>query len=53
MSLMRKVMQLANSPQGKKMIDQGKRHASDPATRRKIQEMLAKRSGGKGGGRPF
>jgi hypothetical protein len=39
MSLMSKVAQFARSPQGRRTGDQAKRWVSDPANRRKIEQI--------------
>jgi hypothetical protein len=46
MSLISRVATLARSPQGRRLTEQAKRAASDPNTRRKIEQVrhrLAKR----------
>lgn len=45
-----KVQQFLRSPQGRKYTDQAKRYASNPQNRQKVQGMLSKFRGGKGGG---
>jgi hypothetical protein len=45
-----KVQQFLRSPQGRKYTDQAKRYASNPQNRQKMQGMLSKFRGGKGGG---
>jgi hypothetical protein len=37
MSLFKNVAKFAQSPQGRRLIDQGKRAAQDPETRRKLE----------------
>jgi hypothetical protein len=48
--LFSKVQQFLRSPQGRKYTDQAKRYASNPQNRQKMQGMLSKFRGGKGGG---
>ncbi|HEX8935353.1 MAG TPA: hypothetical protein VF788_14415 [Pseudonocardiaceae bacterium] len=42
-SLFNKIRQFLNSPQGRRMIDQGRQYASDPQNRAKLRELLARR----------
>jgi hypothetical protein len=48
MSLFKKVTEFANSPQGRKVIDQAKKYASDPKNKEKIDQVKNKIFG-KGG----
>jgi hypothetical protein len=51
--LLRKIQQFASGPQGRKAIEEAKRLAKDPSTRRKIDDARRKlmNRGGGGGGR--
>ena len=40
MSLFKKVSEFANSEQGRKVIDQAKKYASDPKNKEKIEQAL-------------
>jgi hypothetical protein len=50
---LRKLQDLASGPQGRKVVDEAKRLARDPDTRRKIDDARRKlmNRGGGGGGR--
>lgn len=39
MSLLRKAAKFAQSPQGKKAVDQAKKLASDPKNKQKLEEL--------------
>jgi hypothetical protein len=38
-SLLAKVAQFARSPQGRKLFDQARRRANDPATRARVEQV--------------
>ncbi|GAA4838054.1 hypothetical protein [Saccharopolyspora rosea] len=42
MSLFKKVSEFANSEQGRKVIDQAKKYASDPKNKEKIEQVKNK-----------
>lgn len=44
-SLMNRVMAFLRSPQGRRMVDQGRRQMSRPGNRSKLQGLLAKLRG--------
>ncbi|GAA0520883.1 hypothetical protein GCM10011581_11320 [Saccharopolyspora subtropica] len=48
MSLLKKVTEFAHSPQGRKVLDQAKKYASDPKNKEKIDQVVHKLFG-KGG----
>lgn len=48
MSLFKKVTDFASSPQGKKVMDQAKKYATDPKNKEKIDQVKDKFFGGKG-----
>ena len=53
-SLLQRLSTLARSPQGRRMVDQARRAASDPRNRQKVEGLLRSRLGGRrGGGRPY
>jgi hypothetical protein len=45
-SFMKKIQDFAKSPQGKKLVDDAKKMASDPKTKQKIDEARKKFMGG-------
>ncbi|WP_187352002.1 hypothetical protein [Allosaccharopolyspora coralli] len=47
MSLFKKASEFAKGPQGKKMMDQAKKFASDPKTKSKLNEFKKKFNGDK------
>ena len=49
-SFMRTLTKLASSPQGRQMVQRAKAEASKPQNRAKIEQIVRKVSGGKGGG---
>jgi hypothetical protein len=50
MSLFKKVTDFAKSPQGKKVMDQAKKYASDPKNKEKIDQVKNKFMGKGGSG---
>jgi hypothetical protein len=42
-SLFGRITKFAQSPQGRRLADQAKRRAEDPATQRKIKQLLSRR----------
>ncbi len=42
-SILSKIQHFLNSPQGRRMIDQGRRYASDPRNREKLRKLLSRR----------
>lgn len=42
-SIFSKIRRFLNSPQGRRMIDQGRRHASNPENRAKLLGLLSRR----------
>jgi hypothetical protein len=42
MSLLRKLSDLAKSPEGKRLAEQAKRYATDPKNKQKIDELREK-----------
>ncbi len=53
-NLMKKLTDLANSPQGRKLVDRAQQFANDPKTKEKVEQVKTKiaekRSGGSTGG---
>jgi hypothetical protein len=53
-TLMKKLSELANSPQGKKLVDKAQQFANDPKTKEQVEKAKSKlaeiRSGGSTGG---
>jgi hypothetical protein len=42
MSLIKNIARFARSPQGRRLVDQGKRAAQDPENRRKLEAVRAR-----------
>jgi hypothetical protein len=42
-SLFGRIAKFAQSPQGRRLADQAKRRAEDPATQRKIRQLMSRR----------
>jgi hypothetical protein len=42
-SLFGRITKFAQSPQGRRLADQAKRRAEDPATQRKLKQLLSRR----------
>jgi hypothetical protein len=42
-SLLGRIATFAKSPQGRRLTDQAKRYAQDPATQRKIRQLMSRR----------
>jgi hypothetical protein len=42
-SILSKVRNFLDSPQGRRMIDQGRQYASDPQNRAKLRALLSRR----------
>jgi hypothetical protein len=42
-SILDKIRHFLNSPQGRRMIDQGRRYASNPQNRAKLRDLLSRR----------
>jgi hypothetical protein len=42
-SILSKIRHFLNSPQGQRMIDQGRQYASDPQNRAKLRDLLSRR----------
>ena len=42
-SILDKIRRFLNSPQGRRMIDQGRRYASNPQNRAKLRDLLSRR----------
>lgn len=42
-SILSKIRHFLNSPQGRQMIDQGRRYASNPQNRAKLRDLLSRR----------
>jgi hypothetical protein len=42
-SLFTRIAKFAQSPQGRRAADQAKRYAQDPATQRKIRQLMSRR----------
>lgn len=42
-SIFSKIRHFLNSPQGRRMVDQGRRYASDPRNRAKLRGLLSRR----------
>jgi hypothetical protein len=42
-SIVSKIKQFLDSPQGRRMIDQGRQYASDPQNRAKLRDLLSRR----------
>jgi len=42
-SIFSKVRHFMNSPQGRRLVDQGRRYASDPQNREKLRGLLSRR----------
>ncbi len=41
-SLTRRIMELARSPQGRRLIEQAKQQARDPENRRRLEQLRAR-----------
>lgn len=42
-SILSKIRRFLSSPQGRRMIDQGRRYANDPRNRAKLSRLLSRR----------
>jgi hypothetical protein len=42
-SLFGRIAKFAQSPQGRRLADQAKRYAQDPATQRKVRQLMSRR----------
>jgi hypothetical protein len=42
-SLIGRIAKFAQSPQGRRLADQAKRYAQDPATQRKVRQLMSRR----------
>jgi hypothetical protein len=42
-SVLSKIRRFLSSPQGRRVIDQGRRYASDPRNRAKLRDLLSRR----------
>ena len=42
-SLMNRIVTFARSPQGRRLAAQAKRYAQDPATQRKVRQLISRR----------
>ena len=52
MALLQKLVKLAGSPAGRKLIDEAQRRAKDPATRAQVEQLARKVKGRRSGGAP-
>ncbi|MDQ4010997.1 MAG: hypothetical protein M3228_09945 [Actinomycetota bacterium] len=44
-SILSKIRRFLSSPQGRRMVDQGRRYASNPRNRSKLRGLLSRRRG--------